>query len=196
MTGIDSLIRDLDSIDQVLEAFDHPSIEERPSSRLLRDTLVQRRASISAKLASARRDTLTLDISGAERPTARSVVDVLAVVLDLLGDRLDDLREDATGRQVEATTLRLDELAHDDETTTATLVGPDLDREVVPRTDDGQPILALALREVVEALAQDDDAVEPLRAVLDAGVAVVDVRSTGALGEDRVRVDGRGVVDS
>jgi hypothetical protein len=82
-----SLHDDLALIDDALEPFTGPQIEERPGLRWMRQTLTQRRAHIVRQIAETERSTLTVRLRSASG-TASIAVPTITALLDALQQTL------------------------------------------------------------------------------------------------------------
>lgn len=164
MTGpADSLWRDVELLDEALEPFSAPAVDERSGLRWMRRTLTERRAQIVAKIAEAEQSTVTVRVrsaAGSGAVTATVVARLLEAVQRAVRDAAEDIAwpDDLTARQrSDAVRLEVEAAGSDDEQWWITLhrpAGPLSAQPVV--TDSACLAIDAALVAMVERFLDGD----------------------------------------
>jgi hypothetical protein len=171
------LYEDISRIDEALEPFTGPQVEERPGLRWMQRTLRQRREHILHKIAETERSTLTVRARTADGSGAISAAmasSMLEVVQQALYDAAatvawtDALGDDARRRAV---TLVVGDATSDDEQWTAELHRPAGPFGAQPVTPDGDTLAVdAALAALLDTAATTPGAMAAL--VLEHGLTV------------------------
>lgn len=186
-----SLYEDLARIEDALEPFSAPEIDEHAGLRWMRQTLIERRQHVQGQISRIERSTLTLTVAsaaaGVAAPTAEAVAMLLVTVQDEVGvaaRALDWPDQWPQAQRVTATTLQVGTAGHTGEQWYVELRRPAGPLDAQPTTPDGEHLVFDAALERLLDRLEDGQHERVLRMVLDTDLQLT-LTLTTVTGETR-----------